>query len=335
MSMKDTNFTYTKPTLKAEIKRNRIQLSMVFVFILVWAIYLIGNPAVFTQFQIYRAFLTAIPILGIMALSATFVVTLGEIDLSFPSVMALSAWVFTTLLVNGVSIWIAALACLLAGAVLGLFNAFLIMKIGIPAIVATISTQFLFRGIVNVLAAGRNMSLVGHEDTLFFRITVGDFFGGRIPMQAIWFIVIAIICWVLLNRHVYGSHVSFVGDNKESAKMMGINVNKVRTIAFMMMGVFAAFAGILSNLQMRSFWPNQGEGMLMPVLAAVFVGGTIVSGGRGTILGTILGVFIIGSLESGIVALGLSGFWIMLIYGAVIILCISIYSLLSGKRTDN
>ena len=335
MIKKDTNFEYTKPTLKEEIKRNRIQLSMVFVFFLVWAIYLIGNPAVFTQFQIYRAFLTAIPILGIMALAATFIVTLGEIDLSFPSVMAFCAWVFSILVTSGVNIWIAALASLISGGLLGAFNAFLIMKIGIPAIVATISTQFLFRGLVNVAAGGTGLSLIGYEGTLFAQITVGNIFGNRIPMQAVWFLILAIICWFLFNRHVYGSHVSFIGDNRASAKMMGINVTMVRTIAFVMMGVFAAFAGILSNMEVRFFWPNQGDGTLMPVLAAVFVGGTAVSGGKGTILGTILGVFIIGSLETGIIALGLSGFWVMLIYGAVIIVCISIYSFLSGKRSTD
>ena len=333
--MKDTNFTYTKPTLKEEIKRNRIQLSMVFVFFLVWAIYVIGNPTVFTQFTIYRAFLTAIPIIGIMALAATFIITLGEIDLSFPSIMALCAYVFSFLVVSGVNIWIAALASLVAGGLLGAFNAFLIIKIGIPAIVATISTQFLFRGIVNVLAGGTGLSLVGHEDTFFARLFASNIIGNRIPMQAVWFIVLAVICWFLLNRHVYGSHVSFIGDNRASAKMMGINVTRVRTTAFVMMGVFAAFSGILSNMEVRFFWPNQGEGSLMPVLAAVFVGGTVVSGGRGTILGTFLGVFIIGSLETGIIALGISGFWVMLIYGAVIITCITIYSFLSGKRNDD
>ena len=333
--MKDEAFTYTKPTWKDEIKRNRIQLSMVFVFFLVWGIYLVGNPAVFTQFTIYRAFLTAIPFIGMMALAATFVVILGEIDLSFPSVMALSAWVFCTLIVLDVNVWIAALACLATGALLGLFNAFLITKIGIPAIVATISTQFLFRGAVNVLAAGQGMSIARVQDTVFARIFVSNIFGNRIPMQAVWFLILAVFFWFLLNRHVFGSHVSFVGDNRASARMMGINVTRVRTLVFVIMGVVAAFSGILSNMEVRFFWPNQGEGNLMPVLAAVFVGGTAITGGRGTILGTVLGAFIIGSLEAGIVAIGLSGFWVQLIYGAVIIICVSIYSTLSGRRSSD
>ena len=333
--MKDGQLKYTRPTLKDEIKRNRIQLSMVFVFFLVWGVYLIGNFQVFSQFLIYRAFLTAIPFIGIMALAATFVIILGEIDLSFPSVMALSAWVFCRLIVMEVNVWIAAVACLLTGAALGMFNALLITKIGIPAIVATISTQFLFRGAVNVLAAGQGMSILSIQETAFAQLAVSNIFGNRIPMQAVWFVVLAVLCWFLLNRHVFGSHVSFVGDNKESAKMMGINVTWVRMRVFVMMGVFAAFTGILSNTEVLFFWPGQGDGSLMPVLAAVFVGGTAVTGGRGTILGTVLGAFIIGSLEAGIVAVGLSGFWVQFIYGAVIIVCVSIYSTLSGKRLSS
>jgi len=179
------------------------------------------------------------------------------------------------------------------------------------------------------------MSLVEVSDTLFAKLAVSKILGDRLPMQAVWFLVLAVCCWLLLNRHKFGSHVSFIGDNRASSKMMGINVNRVRMLTFVMMGVFAAFTGILSNLEVKYFWPNQGEGSMMPVLAAVFVGGTSVTGGRGTILGTVLGALMIGSLEAGIIVIGLSGFWVQFIYGAVIIVCVSIYSLIAGKRTED
>ena len=314
------------------IARNKVQLSMVAVFILLWAVYLIGNFRVFSQFQIYRSFLSTIPFIGIMALGATFVVTLGKMDMSFPSTMAVSAWVFCKLISLNVNIWFAAAVCLATGAVIGLFNSVLIVRIGIPSLVATISTQFLFRGLVNVLASGKGISLVSVSGTVFAKLAVSKILGDKLPMQAVWFAILVIFCWFMLNRHCFGSHVAFIGDNRASARMMGINVNLVITLTFIMMGVLAAFTGILSNLEVLYFWPNQGEGSLMPVLAAVFVGGTSVTGGRGTILGTVIGVLMIGSLEAGIIAIGLSGFWVQLIYGAVIIVCVTIYSLFSGKR---
>ena len=324
---------YERPAYKEFIARNKVQIGILIVFILLWIVYLIGNTAVFSRFDIYRSFLSTIPFIGITALGATFIITLGDIDLSFPSVMAVTAWVFCKLISLGVNIWIAAIVCLACGALIGLFNATLITKIGIPAIVATIATQFLFRGVVNVLASGKGISLVAVSGSVFAKMAVSKI-GDKIPMQAVWFIVLAVLFWFILNRHKYGSYVSFVGDNKESARMMGINVDMVRMIAFVIMGMLAAFTGILSNLEVQYFWPNQGEGSLMPVLAAVFVGGTSVMGGRGTIFGPFLGVLMIGSLEASIIAIGLSGFWVQLIYGAVIIVCVIIYTLISGRRKE-
>lgn len=314
--------------------RNKVQVSIGIVFIVIWLVYILGNPAVFTKFSIYRSFLSTIPFVGILALAYTFIVTVGEMDLSFPSVMAITAWVFCTLIALGVNVWLCAIVCIAAGCAAGLFNSFLVVKIGMPSLVATISTQFFWRGVVNVCASGSGIALTNAKDTLFANLAVTKI-GDMVPMQAVWFIVLAIACWFLMNRHRFGSHVSFVGDNRPSAKMMGINVNRVRVLTLMMMGAFAAFSGILSNLEVQYFWPNQGEGNLMPTMAAVFVGGTSVVGGRGSILGTVLGAFIIGSLEAGIIALGISGFWVQLIYGAVVMISVSVYTLLSGKRDED
>ena len=325
---------YAQPAYKEFIQRNKVQIGILIVFCMLWVVYLIGNTEVFTRFDIYRSFLTTIPFIGIMALGATFIITLGDIDLSFPSVMAVTAWVFVKLVTLEVNIWLAAVVCIACGAAIGLFNATLITRIGIPAIVATIATQFLFRGVVNVLAAGQGMSLTPVSGTVFAKLAVSKILDDKLPMQAVWFIVLAVVFWFILNRHKYGSYISFVGDNKDSARMMGINVEMVRTIAFVIMGMLAALTGILSNMEVQYFWPNQGEGSLMPVLAAVFVGGTSVMGGRGTVFGTVLGVLMIGSLEASIIAIGLSGFWVQLIYGAVIIACVTVYTLISGRRKD-
>ncbi len=320
--------------LRAEIIRKfnifKLEIIVFLVLIVIYLFFLILSPSVFTRFSIYYSLMSTIPFAGIMALSMTLVVILGEIDLSFPSILAFSAWIFGTVLSIIHNIWIAAFCSLSVGIISGLINSLLIVKIGIPSIVATIGTQFLFRGLVNVCAEGKGISLVEAKTSMFYALTVGRI-GGKIPAQFIWLIILTVLFIFLLNRHKFGSHVLFVGDNKESARMMGINVNLIKTLVFVQMGFFAALAGIFSTLEVTYFWPSQGQGYLMPTLAAVFIGGTSVFGGKGTVFGTFIGTIIIGSLEAGIVAIGLTGFWVQFIYGLIIILSVSLYAVLLKK----
>jgi simple sugar transport system permease protein len=315
----------------ARARQARLEISIAAVLAGIYLLFVIGNPKVFTRFDIYYSFMSTIPFFGIMALAMTLVVTLGEMDLSFPSVLALSALVFGKVFMYSGNIWLAVLVCLLFGLAAGALNSFLIVRIGIPSLVATIGTMFFYRGMVNVIAQGKGIPLVKAKGTLVYMMSVGRI-GGVIPAQAVWMLLLGIGFWLLLNRHRFGSHILFVGDNMDSSRMMGINVDRVKTIVFMQMGFFAAFAGILSTLEVTYFWPSQGQGYLLTTLAAVFIGGTSVFGGMGTIFGTFLGAIIIGSLEAGIIAIGLTGFWIQLIYGLIIIVSVAIYAILLRRK---
>jgi simple sugar transport system permease protein len=315
----------------ARSQQARLEISIAAVLVGIFLLYVIGNPSVFARFDIYYSFMSTIPFFGIMALAMTLVVILGEMDLSFPSVLALSALIFGKVFMLTDNIWLAVLVCLAVGLAAGALNALLIVRVGIPSLVATIGTMFFFRGMVNVIAQGKGIALVKAKGTLLYALAVGRI-GGVIPAQAVWMLLLGVGFWLLLNRHRFGSHVLFVGDNMESSKMMGISVERVKTIVFMQMGFFAAFAGILSTLEVTYFWPSQGQGYLLTTLAAVFIGGTSVFGGMGTIFGTFVGAIIIGSLEAGIIAIGLTGFWIQLIYGLIIMVSVSIYALLLKRR---
>lgn len=318
---------------RQKISRFKIEFAILIVFVIVFSVYLIGNPRVFTSFDIYYAFMSTMPFVGVLALGLTFVVTLAEIDLSFPSIVAISAWVLSTVLLLTNSVIAAVLACIAVGIIAGLLNSLLIVGFGIPSIVATIGTQFFFRGIVNVLAAGNGISLLSAKtapDAWVYQMFVGRI-GGKIPAQFVWFVGLTIILWFIFYRHRFGSHVSFVGDNLNSSIMMGVNVKRVKSTVFVLMGVFASLSAILSNFEITYFYPSQGDGFMMPALAAVFIGGTSVFGGKGTIVGSFIGTLIIGSLEAGIVAIGIDGFWIKLIVGFVIIVSVSIYSFILKK----
>jgi simple sugar transport system permease protein len=147
----------------------------------------------------------------------------------------------------------------------------------------------------------------------------------------IWTIFVALLVWFLLNRHKFGAHVYLAGDNVESARLMGVNVDRTKMHVFAIVGFAAAFAGVVVSLEVLYFWPTLGEGYLLNTLASVFLGGTSVFGGAGTVFGTFVASFIIGAINAGIVAAGLTGFWTQLIYGLIIVISVSLQSILSRR----
>lgn len=310
-----------------KLREVRLQLSIFLVFLAIFAFFIIGNPQAFLRFDIYYAFMSTIPFSAIMALALTLIVTCGEMDLSFPSIMGFAGWVFASVFKTTGNIYVALFSCLMVGVVGGIINGTLVVKIGIPSLIATIGTMFFWRGMVMVCSQGVGLTLVPSKGTVLRSALVGRM-GGIVPAQALWLVGLAVLFWLILNRHKFGAHIYFTGDNAESARMMGIHVGRVKMLVFIIVGIFASFAGVLVSLEVLYFWPTLGEGYLLKTLAAVFVGGTSVFGGMGTIFGTLLGALIIGSLEAGIIAMGASGFWTQLVYGLVIVISLSIYSFL-------
>jgi len=311
------------------VAKYKTQLALFGIAIIVLLLFIVTSPSVFLKPQIYRAFLSTVPFVGIIALGLTMILALGEIDLSFPAVMAISGFVFAIIFETTGSVIIAIIGCLITGALVGLINGLLITKIGIPSIIATLGMQFFIRGFSNLVSQGRAYSM-GLRDTIYQKIFAGSLLG--LPVQSYWFIGLAILLWFILFRHKFGEHILFTGDNEKATKMMGINVDKVKIMTFILMAVLASFAGIMDIFRMRTWWPTMGEGYLMMTMATVFVGGTSMFGGDATILGTVIGAFIIGSLEAGIVAAGLSGFWTRFIYGLLIIAAVTLHTVLKKKK---
>ena len=316
--------------IKLKISESKLQLSIFGVLIVVFVIFIIGNPETFLSYRIYYAFMSTIPFSAILALSLTPVVILGEIDLSFPSVMGFCAWMFSFVFNQTNNVYLAFVIALAVGMFAGFINSVLIVRVGIPSLILTIGMMFMWRGLVYIASAGRGLSLVATKGTVLYEVLVGRV-GGLVPAQAIWALVIAVVFAIILNRHRFGAHVLYTGDDAVSAKMMGVNVSKVKTIVFMQVGVCAAFVGVLATLEVLYLWPSTGEGYLMKSLASVFIGGTSVFGGMGTIFGTFIGAIIMGSLEAGIVSGGISGFWTQFVFGIVIVLSLTIYAFMNKR----
>ena len=322
--------TAGKGRLTGYLRAYPLQVGIVFVAIFIWLLFLIGSPRTFLSGNIYGAFMSSTPYFALIAIPLTLVVITGEIDLSFPSVMAFGMTVFDLVFTATHSVWLGFIGCILGGIVVGLTNGLIVTKLGIPSLVATIGTQFFWRGWVYVLTNGQGMGMNDVQGTLLYPALVGKI-GGLIPMQFIWTIIFAVVVWFFLNRHRFGAHVYLTGDNIDSARLMGVNVDLTKILAFAAVGAAAAFAGFVISEDVLFFWPTLGEQGLMDTLASVFLGGTSVFGGMGTIFGTFVACFIIGAIRAGILAAGLTGYWTFVIYGLIIVVSVALQTVV-GKR---
>jgi len=306
----------------ALMDRSRRALSALLVFTLLMLFFLIANPKVFLGSDIYKAVFADLPSWIILAVSLVFVVAAGEIDLSFVSTQLLATWVFALAVDRGWNPFLGLVLAVGAGAFVGFVNGVIVTRIGLPSLVSTLGMNFLLQGLVNGATGGKGISLVSLKGTPISNILVGSL--GRFPIQVIWGIVFAIVAMVIFNHHQFGHHVCCVGDNLESAREMGINVRRVKTLAFVYVGLSAGFTGVISDLIYGTFWPVMGDPgvLLLAILASVFVGGTPTWGGVGTVAGAVIGACIVRFIQTGIIEAGFTGFWTQFFYGLIIIIAV-------------
>lgn len=265
-----------------------------------------------------------------ISVGMTLVILTAGIDLSVGSVLAFSGAVVAGLLKSGLSfpgsdlfIGFTLLGTLLAGiitgALLGFFNGWVITKFKVPPFVATLAMLTVARGFTMLWTKGYPISSLGTD---FALIGTGWFLGIPILVWIAFLVVIAAI--VISNKTALGRYIYAIGGNENAAILSGINSNKVKIIVYTLAGVLAAIGGIMVTSRLDSAQPNAGMSYELDAIAAVVIGGTSLSGGRGTIIGTVLGAIIIGVLNNGLVLLDVSPFWQQVVKGLVILLAVMI-----------
>jgi len=313
------------------LRRYGSQLGILGVGFVMWIAFIIAAPMVFTNIDIYVAFAQTTPVFGIIALALTFVVITGEIDLSFPSVMALGTAIFALSATQwGLPWYVGLVLAFVTGALCGLINGALVAVLNIPSLVITIGTQFLFRGLELVLMNGTGMPLTEDAYPELHNLLREPIFG-VVPVETVWMVVLAILMWLLLNRTRFGAHVFLVGDNPTSARLMGIRVASVKIRAFVLVGVMAVLSGLMVSIYGYYFWPTTGDGYLLTAIASVFLGGTSVFGGTGSIVGSFVAAFIIGAINAGIVSAGINAFYTQLAFGLVIVVSVVLQTIIERR----
>lgn len=312
------------------LRRLKIKVAITLLLVAIWGLFSFFSPNVFFSFAIYSSYLSSIPIIVILCLGLLPLIIAGEFDMSFPAIMAISGFILAFVYHQSNSLFLAVILALLSGVIAGALNAILVLVIQVPSIIATIGTQFLWRGLATILSGGVSLSLYDTKGLM------KSFFVGRafeiIPAQSLIALFFCILYYLLIFKHPLGDNVLFTGDDKKSAKMLGVNVFKTKFILFVNMGFMSALAAVILSLEFINWWPSMGDGYMLLIFAAIFLGGTSVYGGEGSIYGTLIGAIIIGVMESGIITMGLDAFYTRFIYGLIIIIAVSFYAKLLRPR---
>lgn len=256
---------------------------------------------------------------GVIAVCMAFIIISGNMDLSVASNMAMSAAVMGIAFRSGVGIWPAALLCLLVGGAGGLFNGLIITRLRLPAMVATLATFSLYRGIAYVLLG--NQAITGYPYE-FAAIGQGYFLGSNIPNQLVIFAVLALIFGFVLHKTTLGRSVYAIGNNEAACRYSGIPVDQIKILLFALNGLLAGLSAILLTSRIYSTRPNIALNYELEIITAVVLGGVSIKGGRGSMIGVVLALLLIGFTRFGMSLLNIPGQVMTIIIGFLLILAI-------------
>lgn len=256
---------------------------------------------------------------AIIAAGMTFVIISGETDLSVGSILALTSVIGAQIMVNTGRVFPGIVAILGLGILLGAFNGFFIAYMEFPSFIATLSAMWLFRGAAYVYTEGQAIVNLPNK---IMNLALGDILG--IP-NIVWLIVLTyIVCHTILAKLTIGRKIYAVGDNKEAARLSGINVKQIKMFTYMVSGFLASLGGIVLMSRLNSGQPVAGISFELSAIASAVIGGTSFQGGIGSVTGTLIGAVFIATLQNGMVILNITSFWQQVIMGIVVLIAVGL-----------
>jgi simple sugar transport system permease protein len=273
--------------------------------------------------------------LGMMALAMTLLMISGEFDLSVGSVFGFSAvWMWTLKNTGATSLPVGFAIALVTAALFGLVNGWFVTKLKISSFLVTLGMNLVVRGAALFLTNGfpqRTWTAEGSRlaDAIVGQISIGKF---HVYASLFWFVGMAIVFGYVLSQTRTGNWIQASGGNADAARARGIKVGRTKIILFVMTAVVSAFAGIISSIRTLSANPNSGTGYELEIIAMVVIGGTALNGGRGTIIGTVIGVLILRVMRNGIVMVGVPGLAYNIFIGAIIMTMVALHAFLERRR---
>lgn len=289
------------------------QLAALLGLILICGILTVLSPHFLTLSNFFNISRQA-AVITIIAIGETFVILTAGIDLSVGSLVTLSSCSLALVMINTDSIALGVLAGLATGLGMGLINGLLVAKAGLPPFIVTLGMLGIAQGAALVITFGRSM--FGLPPAFRF-IGQGSIFG--IPLPLIIILILSVVFHVLLTYNRLGRYILSVGGNEEATRLSGIDVDMVKTSAYLISGLTAAIGGIVLSSRINSAHPAAGQGFELDAIAAAVIGGTSLMGGEGTIIGTLIGSFMMAVIRNGLNLLNVNTFWQQIVIGVVII----------------
>jgi ribose transport system permease protein len=310
------------------------EVGLVIAIVLI-GVYFTSRNSVFLSLENLGNIAEQSTFLGLLAVAMTFVVVSGQFDLSVGSMFGLSSIVFAVALEAGWNVWLAALAAIVSGAGMGLTNGLLSIILRVPVIIITLGTLSIYRGTSYWISDGFPVSNFGQSSGLFK-------FGQRrlvpwpsaldwIPDLVLALAGVALLGHLLLSRTAFGQHVYALGSNRRAAQLAGVHVNRVQVGVLTLLGVMAGVAGVLGVAQAGSADPNGGVGYELDVIAGVIIGGAAITGGRGRVIASLLGILLIGEVRNGLVVSGVSLYGQVIVSGVLVVAAVAVDRLITGR----
>lgn len=297
------------------------------MFVPILLVFYIVEPA-FLSMDNIEVILAVVPEIGIVVAGVTMLMIAGEFDLSVGSIFCLAPIIDDKLIMAGWNIWLSLIVVLLISAMIGALNGIITLKLRIPSFIATLGTMMIWRGVVLLITKGFPPPFPE------VAMPIKRFLAGRIGsiyISLVWFVVILMILWIVLERTRFGNWMFATGGNVRVARSLGINPNRVKLINFMLVSTLAGFGGLIQAHRLGAILPSTGSGLELEAIAASVIGGTSLFGGIGSIAGSAIGTFLIRVINNGLVMAGVSGYWFRVFIGIVLIIAVIWNQFISRK----
>ena len=259
---------------------------------------------------------------GIVAIGVTLLMIGGEFDLSVGSIWGLSAVFVPSMMSDGIPSWIAVVLMLTAAVAIGVLHGAIVVKIGIPSFIVTLAGLMFWRGVVFVSTGGFPRFDVEVDDA-FFQIFSYKFANG-VPISIVWLLGLVVILTLMLQRTRFGNWIFATGGNKLAARQSGVPVDRVKVMLFGLTSGLAALGGIMQMTTTSTVAIQRGFGVELEAIAATVIGGTLLFGGYGSVVGTVLGVLMLAMIQNGLILVGISGYWFEGFLGLLILITVMI-----------